>query len=165
MLKRIPIFAFTLTAACAAIAHAQDSAEAEVRAAIQQLFDGMRAGDSAMVRRVLVDDVRMSRAMERDGVPALRSGSAEGWLNAIGTPHDEVWDEQIWDLDIQVDGRLATAWMKFAFFRGETFSHCGVNAMMLFKDTDGWKVFSLADTSRQTNCWMPPGRHEGQHPT
>jgi hypothetical protein len=67
-------------------------------------------------------------------------------------------DEQIWDLEIQVDDRLATAWMKFAFFRSEEFSHCGVNAMMLFKDTDGWKIFGLADTSRrgEENCWMPP---------
>jgi hypothetical protein len=129
---------------------------AAVRAAIQDVFDGMRAGDSAMVSARLADGVVLHRAGERDGVPTLSASAAEGWLNAIGTPRDVIFDEQIWDLEIEIDDRLATAWMKFAFFRGEEFSHCGVNAMMLFKDTDGWKIFGLADTSREENCWMPP---------
>ena len=90
----------------------------------------------------------------------LSASEAQGWLNSIGRPRDEVLDEQIWDLEIQIDGRLATAWMKFAFFLGGEFSHCGVNAMMLFKDSDGWRIFALADTSRrgEENCWMPPAR-------
>jgi hypothetical protein len=140
-----------------------DQAElAAVTAAIQQVFDGMRARDSAMVRARLADGAVLSRAGERDGVPTLSSSSTDGWLNAIGQPSDVMFDEQIWDLEIQIDGRLATAWMKFAFFRDGEFSHCGVNAMMLFKDTDGWKIFSLADTSRRDRdqCWMPPGMEE-----
>lgn len=140
-----------------------DHAElAAVTAAIQQVFDGMRAQDSAMVRARLADGAVLSRAGERDGVPTLSSSSTDGWLNAIGQPREEMLDEQIWDLEIQIDGRLATAWMKYAFFRGGEFSHCGVNAMMLFKDADGWKIFSLADTSRRDRdqCWMPPGYEE-----
>jgi hypothetical protein len=111
-----------------------------------------------MVSARLSDGALLHRAGERDGVPTLSSSGVEGWLSSIARPRDWISDEQIWDLEIEIDDRLATAWMKFAFFRGEEFSHCGVNAMMLFKDTDGWKIFGLADTSRrgEENCWMPP---------
>ena len=130
----------------------------EVRAAIQEVFDGMRTKDSAMVRARLVEGVVLHRAGESEGVPVLSASEAQDWLNSIAQQRDEILDEQIWDVEIQVDGRLATAWMKFAFFFGGEFSHCGVNAMMLFKDTDGWKIFGLADTSRRDaeECWMPP---------
>ena len=132
--------------------------EAAVRAAIIEVFDGMRTKDSAMVSARLVEGVVLNRAGERDGEPVLSASGAQGWLAAIAQPSDVILDEQIWDVEINVDGRLATAWMKFAFFRSGEFSHCGVNAMMLFKDNDGWKIFGLADTSRrdEENCWMPP---------
>ena len=93
MFKRIPLCVLALTTAFTTVSHAQEAPEDEVRVAIQQLFDGMRAGDSAMVRAVLYEGVRMRRAMERNGTPALSDGSADGWLNAIGTPHDEVFEE------------------------------------------------------------------------
>ena len=137
-----------------------DGEEDAVRAAIEQVFEGMRTKDSAMVRARLADGLLLHRAGERDGLPELSASSPQGWLNSIAQQRDEILDEQIWDLEIEVDGRLAMAWMKFAFFFGGEFSHCGVNAMMLFKYTDGWKIFALADTSRRdpAECWMPPDR-------
>ena len=139
----------------------QGDEEEAVLAAIQEVFEGMRTKDSAMVRARLVEGVVLHRAGEREGVPALSASGAQGWLNSIAQQRDEILDEQIWDVEIEIDGRLATAWMKFAFFFGGEFSHCGVNAMMLFKDTDGWKIFGLADTSRrdEDECWMPPDSH------
>ena len=75
-----------------------DQAEvAAVTAAIQQVFDGMRAHDSSMVRARLVDGTLLHRAGEREGVPTLSSSSVEGWLNSIGQLRDEMLDVQIWD--------------------------------------------------------------------
>ncbi len=67
----------------------------------------------------------------------------------------EVWDERIWDLNIQVDDHLASAWMKYAFFRGSAFSHCGINHFLLAEEKDGWKVIHIADTRRKDNCQIP----------
>lgn len=135
------------------------TAEDEVRAVITTLFDGMRAGDSSVVRSVFHESAALRRAgAQQNGQPTLGNLPADRFVAAVGQPHDEVWDEHVWDIVVQVDDRLATAWMKFAFFRGDAFSHCGVNAMQLFKTVDGWKIFSLADTGRQEDCWMPPGR-------
>ena len=78
-----------------------------------------------------------------------------GFANAVGRPHDQVWNEQIWDVKIMVDGRLTTAWMEFAFFLGETLSHCGVNSMVLYRDGEDWKIVQLADTNRGKDCDLP----------
>ncbi len=127
-------------------------AKAEITAMIETLFDGMRAGDSTAVRSVIADGASFRTVTYRSGQPAVFSGDPDGFVNAVGTPHDEVWDEKIWGLEIRVDDPLATAWMDYAFYLGDTFSHCGVNAMQLFNSEDGWKIVSLTDSRRRTEC-------------
>ena len=127
------------------------SPEDEVRAVIDQLFDGMRAGDSTMVRAVFYDEALMGRATEQ----GFGAGPTDRFINAIGTPHDQVWDEKIWDVTIFVDQRLATAWMEYAFYLGDDLHHCGVNSMQLYRADDGWKIAYLADTDRGMDCDIP----------
>jgi len=131
--------------------HAQSDEEARVRAVIDRLFDGMRAGDSTMVRSVLHEESLMARA----GSQGVNIGSTDRFVEAVGTPHEEIWDERIWDVYIQIDGRLASAWMEFAFFLGDTMSHCGVNSMQLYQTDEGWKIIYLADTNRPPICEPP----------
>jgi hypothetical protein len=135
---------------------AQGDDEAAVIEVVGALFDAMRAGDSAAMRATLHSSATAATAFVRDGVPTLsRETSLDGFVQAVGTPHDEVWDERIWDTEVEIDGLLATAWMNYAFFAGDTFSHCGVNAFQLFKAADGWKIFHVADTRRREGCEMP----------
>ena len=152
--------AFVLLAAMAmpAPAAAQDSEEAAVMAAVEAMFDAMRAGDSAAMRAVLHPTATGASVSVREGVPTLtREESLDGFVQAVGTPHEEVWDERIWDAEVRIDGNLATAWMKYAFYLGAEFSHCGVDAFQLFKDEDGWKVFHIADTRQREGCQTPGG--------
>ncbi|NNG16668.1 MAG: hypothetical protein HKM89_09315 [Gemmatimonadales bacterium] len=136
------------------VAASAQSAEADVMAVITRLFDGMRAGDSAMVRSTFAPDVRLMSAFERDGVPTLtrRTGALDRFVTAVGTPHDEIWDEHIWGTEIRIDDRLATVWTNFAFHLGTNLSHCGVNAFQLFHGTEGWKIINLVDTRRTEGC-------------
>lgn len=127
------------------------SPEDDVRAAIDQLFDGMRAGDSTLVSSVFYEGALMGRAVDQ----GLQAGPPDRFLQAIGTPHDEVWDERIWDVKIHVDQRLASAWMEYAFYLGEDLHHCGVNSMQLYRTDAGWKIAYLVDTNRGTNCEIP----------
>jgi isopentenyl diphosphate isomerase/L-lactate dehydrogenase-like FMN-dependent dehydrogenase len=135
---------------------AQANEEAAVMAVVESLFDAMRAGDSTALRATLHPSATAATASVREAAPTLtREASLEGFVEAVGTPHDEVWDERIWDVEVRVDGILATAWMNYAFFAGDTFSHCGVNAFQLFKGADGWRIFHIADTRRREGCEMP----------
>ena len=128
------------------------SAEDEVRSVIETLFDGMRAGDSTVVASVFMEGAMMGRATDR----GFGAGPVDGFIRAVGSPHDQVWDEQIWDLEIHVDQRLASAWMQFVFYLGEELSHCGVNSMIFYHTDDGWKIVHLADTNRGKDCGEIP---------
>ena len=151
IMKKIAHLSFVVfvvaTTIIATPTHAQSN-ETQVRAVIDRLFDGMRAGDSTMVRSVLHEEAFMARA----GSQGLNVRTTDGFVKAVGTPHDEVWDERIWDVHISVDGRLASAWMEFAFFLGDKMSHCGVNSMQLYQTDEGWKIIYLADTNRPPTC-------------
>lgn len=143
-------------ASAPAPAAAQEGEEVAVMAVVEAMFDAMRAGDSAAMRAVLHPSATGASVSVREGVPTLtREASLDGFVQAVGTPHEEVWDERIWDAEVRVDGNLATAWMEYAFYAGDEFSHCGVDAFQLFKGEDGWKVFHVADTRRREGCDMP----------
>jgi len=139
-------------------APAPPAEEAAVLAVTDRLWEAMRAGDSTAARSVFYPGATMASVAPRDGVPTVQRGSVDRFVQAIGTPHDEVWNEVVWNEEVRVDGDLATAWMDYAFLLGETFSHCGVDAFHLIRTPEGWKIFHLADTRRQEPCERGPGR-------
>jgi hypothetical protein len=121
------------------------------------LFDGMREGDSSKVHSVFGHEPQLYTSfMNKEGQAILRKDDGlQNFLNAVGTPHDKVWDEPIWNIKINIDDNLASLWTDYAFYAGKNFSHCGVDAFMLNKTTAGWKIFHLTDTRRKKNCIMP----------
>ena len=62
------------------------------------------------------------------------------------------------DLDINVDGDMASAWVPYTFYFDGAVRHCGINSIELLRDADGWKVTQLSDTRRTENCPDPLGR-------
>ena len=130
--------------------------EAEVMKVVIRLFDGMRAGDSSMVRSVFHSQYEMYTSFtDKEGQPALRKDNPEKFIAAVGTPHDEIWDEPIWDSEVRIDGNLAQVWTKYAFYAGKRFSHCGVDAFHLTRTAAGWKIFHLTDTRQREGCEVP----------
>jgi hypothetical protein len=88
----------------------------------------------------------------KKGEAVFVKDEVQKFINAVGTPHEEVWDEKIWDTEIRVDGNLAQVWTKYGFYLDEKFSHCGVDAIHLTKTKDGWKIFHLSDTRQREDC-------------
>lgn len=129
-------------------ATAADSALAVVR----QLFDGMRAGDSSVVRRVFHPGATMMTSMTRNGAGVIQRGTIDDFAKAIGTPHAEVYDERLFNPKVQVDGGLASIWVEYSFWRGSTFSHCGIDAFQLARQGSEWKIIAIADTRRTDGC-------------
>jgi hypothetical protein len=135
------------------ISAAQVEEVMKVEATIKNLFKGMYEGDSSLVHSAFSDDVRMFTTMiTPENKEVLRSGSLEGFLKAVGTPHEKVWNEVISNLRIDIDQGLAHAWMNYSFYRGDTFSHCGVNAMQLVRIEGQWKIIHLIDTRKSADC-------------
>jgi hypothetical protein len=117
------------------------------------LFDGMREGDSAKVGSVFRNDVRMISAFrDKSDKPVLKEEKLSDFLNAVGAPHVEVWDEKIYNTVIQIDGNIAQVWTDYTFYLGKTFSHCGIDAFQLVKEDNLWRIVSLMDTRRKVGC-------------
>lgn len=157
---RILVLAIALAAsACAghtpAPAPVSPADEAAVMATVQRLFDAMRAGDSTAARSVFHPEATLASVSVREGVPVVQRSPVDRFVQAVGAPHEQVWDERIWNPEVRIDGDLATVWMNYAFFLGDRFSHCGVNTFQLIRTSEGWKTFHLADTRRQSPCDLP----------
>lgn len=126
--------------------------DAEVLAVVHRLFDAMRQNDSSMARPLFHAKARLITARVRNGQPVVEVGeSAEPFIAAIGTPRNEVWDERLSNERVLVDGRLASVWTDYVFYRGTTLSHCGVDHFLLVKEGPQWKILEVADTQR-TDC-------------
>lgn len=129
-----------------------------VMAVVTRLFDGMRKGDSSIVRSVFDQRVRMITVSMRNGArrTTMETG-ADNFAKAIGTPHPDVFDERIANPRVQIDGDLASVWVDYGFFAGTKFSHCGVDHFLLTRNESGaWLILELADTRRTTGCeqWL-----------
>ena len=130
--------------------------EDEVMATIEQVFEGMRTANPDLVRAVFAADARFAVLDTRNGPATVRAQSVDGWIGAIGGSEGK-WDEQIYDVEIKVDGAMASAWTPYTFYLDGEISHCGINSIELLRDADGWKVTQLSDTRRRENCPDPHG--------
>ena len=132
---------------------AQNTDKELILSQIETLFDGMRAGDSAAVSKVFTKNATMQSIFKnQEGNTVINTGSLEGFKNSVGTPHDQVWDERVANIQINIDGEMATAWVPYSFYLGQNFSHCGVNSFQFAKTDEGWKAISIVDTRRRTDC-------------
>ena len=141
----------TLVMADSSSAQATKSAEAEVVAVVNAVFDGMRKVDSAMVRPLFHAKARMITVDSRNPGAQIHE-SVEGLIQSIGRPRTELFDEQLSNIRTMIDGSLASVWADYKFFRGTTLSHCGIDHFLLVKEEGSWKILELADTRRRENC-------------
>jgi hypothetical protein len=156
-MKRL-ILLYAFVGCYLAVSGQVSSDESQVKEVIVKLFEGMHNTDSALVRKVFTDDLTMATIYRNrtTGLQAIqRKGTLKDLLNSVGTKGSEPVTEEIWNLKIQVDADFAQAWCDYAFYMGNRFSHCGVDAFHLFKTADGWRIFHIADTRRREGCTIP----------
>ena len=131
-----------------------------VLAPVNNLFDAMREGDSLKLRSSFHNDVRMYTSfISNEGQVILEEGSLIEFLLAVGTPHENVWDEKIWNVSVRIDDNIAHVWCDYGFYVDDKFSHCGVDAFQLVK-TNGkeWQIINLIDTRKRVDCYLPEGK-------
>ncbi|MBT8220231.1 MAG: nuclear transport factor 2 family protein [Bacteroidia bacterium] len=139
------------------IAAQSNSEEDKILNVIQGVFDGMQVGDSAMVRSHFYHELEMYTSYtNKEGKRILSKDEPQKFFDAIGTPHDRIWNEEWWSPEVRIDGNLAQVWTPYAFYIDDTFSHCGVDAFHLIRlNDDSWKIFHLTDTRQRADCDIP----------
>lgn len=132
-----------------------DQRRGEILAVVNQLFDGMRASDSAAVRTLFHPQAQLLTTLIQDGTPTIRQDSLNAFLRSIGTVRPDNLDERLKNERVFLDGTLAVVWTDYDLFLGPRFVHCGVDAFHLARIGDRWQIVSLADTRRRDGCSPP----------
>jgi hypothetical protein len=141
----------TITGPGPAVTGARVSPEAAaVRAVVDRLFDGMRERDVEKMRSAFADEARMF-GLNAQGAVQVTS-AADFIANIARVPEGVVLDEVLGDVEIRIDGPVASVWTYYDFYAGADFSHCGYNAFQMLKTTGEWKVVAITDSRRREGC-------------
>ncbi len=148
MIRKIGLL-FTLSIGLQAKGQEQD-----VRQVITDLFTAMYNADAYGLKKVFHDSARLgSVAVDASGNPVVKYADISGFINYVGKLEKGVADERFTIADIRIDGEMASAWVPYHFYRAGTFSHCGVNHMLLTLAKDRWKILTITDTRRKDGCF------------
>lgn len=129
------------------------SDSAAITQIITEVFDGMRQSDSSLIGKHMHPAVMMQTVSRTEsGNTISKLTKADGWLKAVAENTGAMWDERIDQLQISSDGTLASAWMDFAFYLGDTFSHCGHNSFQFIKIKGNWKIIYIIDSRMRDDC-------------
>lgn len=147
---------FTLLLCLPLVIRAQVSEKEKVFHTVTQLFHAMETNDSTLAASLFTEDAQLFTLIESEhGVTQLRKSPATRLASAFASEKTVTWREPIWNEKIEVADGLASVWVDYAFYLGDTFSHCGVDAFHLIKKGQQWKIFHLADTRKKTGCEIP----------
>jgi hypothetical protein len=138
--------------ACPAAAQAQAPASeaAAVRQVVDRLFDGMRQRDTAMMASSFHAEARLY-GLDREGGVSVTPAS--DFVAGIRTATEGlVLDEVLGEVEIRIDGPVASVWTYYDFFAGPNFSHCGYNAFQMLKTGGEWKIVAITDSRRREGC-------------
>lgn len=132
---------------------AADSGEDNaILATVQRMFDGMAAHDGAMIRGAMTADARITPIRGDQPGAAV---SVEQFAHSMETNQSRLL-ERMWAPKVMVRGHLASVWAEYDFHKDGKFTHCGIDAFLLFKTADGWKISSIAYTAETEGCAPSP---------
>ncbi len=78
-------------------------------------------------------------------------------IEMVGADGETFFSDRAWDVEVRIDGPLATAWMPYGFWLRGAFSHCGIDAFQLVRTGDEWRILQLTYTARTERCEIPEG--------
>jgi len=135
----------------------QSNDRIQVLNVVNRVFEAMRTSDSTLLKSSFVENPNTFTAfIDQEGKSQLITGDFQRFINAVGQPKEQIWNEPIWNEKIDIDGNIASVWVDYAFYVDDNFSHCGVDAFHLIKQDGDWKIFHLVDTRRKVGCDVPP---------
>ena len=123
---------------------------------VKSVFVGMETNNGSLIEEAFLPEASMYTIVKDSlGYNTLRAGNLKRFVDAVNSPKDSNWSEPIWNEKIEVEDGLASIWVDYAFYLGDNFHHCGVDAFHLILSENGWKIFHLVDTREVKNCKIP----------
>jgi hypothetical protein len=132
----------------------QAASEDDINRTIELFFEGFHQRDTAKMRSVMWDQVRMQRiGMDAQEKPFLKDETVSDFLTSIASLPDTLQiEERLHFYTIQTDGAMANAWTPYTFYVNGEIHHCGVNSFQLFYEGEVWKIIYIVDTRQAEPC-------------
>lgn len=130
-------------------AQTMDEEKEAINSVILEIFDGMREANTDKIIKHVLPETPLDRIAP--GKP-VSHGKLQGWIDGVANMQPGQADEQVYDVVIQVEGPLATAWTPFSLAINGEIRSCGVNHFTFVKQESGWKVAYLIDTHTPDKC-------------
>jgi hypothetical protein len=152
-MRSTPLLIFLLAAATPSSTAGQ-SAEQQVVAVAEALFDAMRSKDVATLRRLMLPEARLVAIDETREPPSVTWSDREQFIERIAGMEVEIL-ERMWSPTVAIDGNMATLWAPYDFHRAGTFSHCGTDALHMVQIGDAWTIAHITYNRRLEGCSGP----------
>ena len=123
-----------------------DAESKAVIAVADSLLAALSSGDRATLGRLTLDSSVVGGAGVRDGVERF---SLRTWGLYTASASSATFTERGFDATARVQDRVAVVWMPYDLYRGDTWSHCGVDTFTLMKSEGRWRVAALIYTIEQ----------------
>lgn len=136
----------------AAAAEADREEKDRVVAAVNKLFHGMATRDAAEIADSLTADVKI---IADSGGKIGSVVTRDDFVKRITGGQNTVV-ERMWKPTVLVRGRIATVWAEYDVHVNGKFGHCGIDAFMLVKSDEGWKISDVTYTAETENCKPSP---------
>jgi len=127
-------------------AQVSTSPEATVHAFFKSMYDADVEAMSALMH----EGCTLQSTGDKNN--ELQTVSKENFLKSLTNAEPGQMDEQIANLETNIDDRLATVWMDYAFYFNGKLSHCGINNFTLVKFDHDWKIIRITDSRRKSPC-------------
>ena len=152
-MKTTLLILFGLTASLMAISQDEEEAVLEIA---KQLFVAMETNDGDLAASLFTEGAQLSTVhKDKEGITRVSSILVEKLVEVFSKEKEQTYSEPIWNERIMIDGDYAVVWVDYAFYIGNSFSHCGVDMFQMVKLEAGWKIFGLTDTRRKSDCTVP----------
>jgi hypothetical protein len=130
------------------------TAEEQVVAVAEALFDAMRSKDVGTLRRLMLPEARLVAIDETREPRNVTWTDRAQFVERIAGMEVEIL-ERMWSPKVAIDGSIATLWAPYDFHRAGTFSHCGVDALHMVRIGDAWKIAHITYNRRLEGCSGP----------
>lgn len=145
------------TAARVAPAQEPTAAADSDRAAVLAVVDAALAAISAedfegFTDLMLEEALAFPVWVEPDGKPGYRARTR---VDQRAMEPAEDFDERGFAPEVRVQGPLAMVWLPYDFYVDGDWSHCGVDAFILVRRPEGWRIASIAWTVEQPPACRP----------
>lgn len=111
----------------------------KIEKVVSDFMDALNNNNAEIAKGIVMDDAFLTVVYKKDNRTLKRDISMNDFISDIEKRTIKV-EEKIWNLKINVNENIASAWMDYDFHIEGKFSHKGSNVILLTKMNEKWLI-------------------------